>query len=57
MELGLPFLPMSRWACASPIDGVHMDAENHYKYGNVVAEKIREIFKDKEKNNVSDPNL
>ena len=57
MELGLPFLPMSRWACASPVDGVHMDAENHYRYGNVVAEKIQEIFKDKEKNNVSDPYL
>ena len=41
---GAAFLDMSDWASASSVDGLHMDAADHIRFGKVVAEKILEIF-------------
>ena len=45
-ELGLPFLAMADWACASNVDGLHMDADSHLRFGKAVAKKIKELFAD-----------
>jgi lysophospholipase L1-like esterase len=41
---GLHFLAASEYAEPSPCDCIHMDAENHRKLAEALAEKIKEIF-------------
>ena len=43
-EHGLAYLDAAAFAEASPVDGVHMDAENHAKLAAGMLAKVREIF-------------
>ncbi len=43
-EFGLDFLDAARYAQASEIDGIHMDAKNHRALGEAMAHKIRAIL-------------
>lgn len=42
---GCYFMDASKFAKASPKDGVHMDSVNHEKLAYAIADKIKEIFK------------
>lgn len=44
-EFSLLFLDAAEYASPSPVDTLHMDAENHQKLGIAIAEAIKEIFK------------
>lgn len=43
-DKGVYFLDASAYAAPSPVDCLHMEAEDHARLGLAVAEKIREIF-------------
>lgn len=40
-KFGCGFLDASKFACASEVDGVHMDKENHAKLGKAISDKSR----------------
>lgn len=40
---GAHFMDAAKYAKASPLDGVHMDSENHKKLADALADKIKEI--------------
>lgn len=44
-ELGIPWLNAAAFASPSPIDGCHMDGENHRLLGEAVFDAVREIFR------------
>lgn len=44
-KTGCEFLDAAQIAAPSPIDGIHMDVEGHWKLAEAAAEKVREIFK------------
>lgn len=43
-ENGLGFLNAAEYSSASPIDGIHMAADDHRRLGRAMAEKVREII-------------
>lgn len=43
-ELGVPWLNAAEYAQPSPLDGCHMDEENHRRLGLALAEKIKSII-------------
>ena len=43
-RLGCEFLDAAQFASPSPVDGLHMEPEEHAKLARAFAEKIREIF-------------
>ena len=43
-ENGLGFFDAARWAAASPVDGIHMAAEDHVRLGRKMAEAVRDIL-------------
>jgi lysophospholipase L1-like esterase len=43
-DLGVPFLNASDIVTSSPIDGIHWEEEEHKKFADTVAVKIREII-------------
>ena len=45
-ENGLAFLDAAEYAAASPVDGIHMAAEDHRRLGLAMAAKAREILKE-----------
>lgn len=48
LEYQTEFLNASDYAEASEIDGIHLDAENHRRLAEGIAEKIRKLRKEKE---------
>lgn len=43
-EKGVYFLSAAQYVTPSPADCLHLEAEEHYKLGLAVAEKVKEIF-------------
>jgi hypothetical protein len=43
-QYGCEFLDTSQVTVSSPVDGVHLDLEEHEKLGKAVAEKVKEIL-------------
>ena len=43
-ETGIEWLDAAQYAKASPLDGIHMEAEEHEKLGIAMAEKVKQIL-------------
>lgn len=43
-EFSLPWMDAAQYACASPVDGLHMPPESHIALGKAVAQKVRQIL-------------